>query len=82
MERPRRRFQVTIDLGTDDEKELAWALRQITEDIIDGRRSSVSGGPSSGWSYTVTETPDMTHDRYIKELNAYIINGSNVDCEG
>ena len=82
MERPQRRFQVTIELGADDDKELATALRQVCEDIIGGQRGSVSGGPSSGWVYKVIERTDMTHDRYIEELNRYINNGSNVDCEG
>ena len=71
-ERPRRRFHVDIHVGADDAKELAFALRQIAEDIVDGRKNSTCGGPSSGWWYTVIENPEMTHERYMAEVHRYI----------
>lgn len=32
----------------------------------------VSGGYNSSWAFIVTEKPDMTHDRYFEELDAYL----------
>jgi hypothetical protein len=34
--------------------------------------SSISGGYSSSSAYTVTQKPDMTHDAYFAELEAYL----------
>lgn len=49
--------QIEIEISTRPEGEIPF---------------DVSGGPDSNWAFTVTEKPDMTHDRYFEELNAYL----------
>jgi len=73
MERPKRAYQFSIEVGADTPEEMAWAIKQIASDIRENINcGTVSGGPSSGWSITLSHTPEKTHDQYIEELKTYL----------
>ena len=71
-DRPRRRFDALIRIGADSKEELVRAIEQIAFDVDRGSTSCVSGGPDSGWSVTVSEYPEMTHDAYFAAVEAWL----------
>lgn len=66
--RPRRRWEVTLNLSADSWDELSTALRNIAVQLqLDGERdflSIVSGGYNSGYILQGTRDDSWTHDRY------------------
>lgn len=74
MERPHRAYEIDIHIGADDWKSALWQIRDVLRHIEDhGEECSlVSGGSDSGATVTITKRPEMTHDRYFADLNAYL----------
>lgn len=71
---PERRMQLTLDMYADDRDSLATALRRLADKVeIDqiGPGEGASGGWSDGYSYRITEDPDMTGDRFRAELEEW-----------
>lgn len=71
---PKRRFEVQIVIGGDTWPDVLDRLQDLLLHIGDHGPacSSVSGGYVSGHWVQVTEHPEMTHDRYVAELDAYL----------
>lgn len=76
-DKPHRQYEVELHISADDHDELIRALHQLTfmferGDIEDSTHTGVSGG--WGWGHTLNMRVDreMTHDRYMDELNAYL----------
>lgn len=75
---PRRRVVCTIELGADSWQEAAAALDNIAFRLHEARErkeeivSVTSGGPSSGWTLDADEKPEITHESYIKEIEAWL----------
>lgn len=71
-----RRWKLVGKFEADTWEELIGLLRSVEFDLSTRQPaempSSVSGGYGSNWVYTITEKPDMTHDKYFEELNAYL----------
>lgn len=72
-----RRWKFVGKIEADEWEGLIAALRSITFDVH--RRTAgevpfvvISGGYDSNYAFTVTEKPDMTHDKYFEELDAYL----------
>lgn len=74
VERPRRRFELSIEIGGD-----TWG--DVVVDLLDLARhierhgpecKSVMGGPSCGHIVTIVERAEMTPERYREQLDAYL----------
>ncbi len=75
MERPTRKYQLSISIGGDDFQYVISMLNQITVDIErhgDATYESYSGGYSGNNSVKLAINPDMTHDDYFAALEAYL----------
>ncbi len=75
MDKPRRRFVMTLELGADSMDALRGDLRSIlwSLDGIEERPwSSLSGGPATGHILKIEFDPAMTHESYHERLQAYL----------
>lgn len=74
MERPHRAFELDIHIGGDTWDEVIRDLKYLAEHVEDHGPtcSSVCGGPSGNHIVTVTRHPDMTHERYHEQNDAYL----------
>lgn len=74
MEKPARRFRLDLFIEADTMEQLSSALFNLSTraDREELSASGVSGGYSSGYVYTLTDNPEMTHDRYVACLNEYL----------
>lgn len=70
---PERRFVFKLNLGADDRRAIIGALRHI-EFLISSEQMTTgcSGGYDCGYDYELRENPEMTHDRFFNELQAYL----------
>lgn len=70
---PMRAFRLTLKLEADDRTELAWALRNMADQIEREQLTvGVSGGPHSGAIYELLADPTQTHERYFREVQEYL----------
>lgn len=71
-----RRWKFVGKIEADTWDELVGLLRSIEFDLSTRSEgelpSSVLGGDGGNWIFTVTEKPDMTHDKYFELLNQYL----------
>ena len=75
MDTPKRRHTVKITLQADTWEDIEFLLQQIEYDILTHQPGNIriaSGSPTGGYSIEDELRPEMDHDRYIKELNAYL----------
>jgi hypothetical protein len=74
MSRPQRAYTLSIEIGADTWDDVVRDLRELAGHVPDHGPTcaSVSGSPSGGHIVTVKHRPDMTHDRYMAELEAYL----------
>jgi len=77
IEKPeQRRWKFVGKIEADSWEDLLRGLDTIQFDLSNRNDQeipfSVSGGYDSNWAFTVTEKPDMTHDKYFEELDAYL----------
>lgn len=72
--RPRRAFVLEIEIGGDTWDDVMRNFHELAEHIPEHgpECSSVSGSPSCGHHVIVTHSPEMTHERYIQDLEAWI----------
>ena len=71
---PRRRLELSLTIGADTLEDLHDALQQFATDLlIDNREEHIraSGGWRSGYSSTLTVDPEMTGDRYRREVQEW-----------
>lgn len=72
MNAPERQHTLLLKLSADSREELVHALTQIAIEADRGQDAGVaiSGGP--GYSFVMQRhvNPDMTHDKYFKQLEA------------
>lgn len=73
-ERPHRAYELDIHVGGDTWYDVMRNLEELADHIPDHGPacSSASGSPSCGHSVTVTHRPEMTHEKYIEALTAYL----------
>lgn len=74
MDRPKRRYTLTIEIGADTWDDVIDDLRHTSQHIEDHGPScqSVMGGSCGGHIVTVLQNPEMTHEKYMAELDAYL----------
>jgi hypothetical protein len=75
MDKPRRRIEAKLTISADDWDAFCGALKSIRRDIsIHGAlsKSSVSGGYDRGWIIECSERPEITHDSWLADLDAYL----------
>lgn len=72
--RPKRRFVVRIEVGGDTWEDTQRLVAEVLEHVHDhGQHCSlVHGGPRAGAFVEIKEAPEMTHERYHAELEAYL----------
>lgn len=73
-DKPKRAVEVTLRIGADDWASVRDDLDHLLYRLVaEGElRSSIKGGDSSGYILDVELHPEMTHDRYHAELDAYL----------
>lgn len=80
---PRRAHQLAVQVGADTVEDLAWSLRRLAEGVERGELTrGCSGGPSCGWTYEYRHDPEMTHERYFAEVDAYLARDTDRNLEG
>lgn len=69
-----RRHEVAIRIGGDTWEDVVSALHNILfiADSEGPGHDSVSGGPSFGYIFVDQEHPEVTHDSYFEEVDAWI----------
>lgn len=74
MPRPKRAFELEIRIGGDTWEDVLAHVRDLLPHIEDHGLAcnSVSGSPSAYHSVEITQRPEMTHERFIKELDEHI----------
>ncbi len=76
MEKPKRKFVLTLTVSADDKHELIRALQAIAADLRYGSIEERHGSSDIGklghsFNFTVDHNPEMDHDRYDKDLSAW-----------
>ena len=74
VEGPKRCYELTIRIGSDDWEGVAQDLQWLAQHIPDHgpECDSCMGGGSHGHTVTVVHRPEMTHERYFAELETYL----------
>jgi hypothetical protein len=78
MEEPKRKYQMTFKIGADSWDEILSSMDNFTLEMkmyhpnLDRNHNGVSGSPVAGYSYDVIVDPDMTHDKYFEQIDAYL----------
>lgn len=74
LETPKRRFELELHVSGDAWEDVTSTLRDLFPHIEEHGPccDSVSGGPSRGHWVQVTERPEMTHEKYVSELDVYL----------
>ena len=74
-DRPHRAFEIDIHIGADTWEDAAREIARVLSHVVEhGQQCSLaSGGPSSGASVTIRHRPEMTHDKYFEQLDAYLV---------
>ena len=69
-----RRHEVAIRIGADSWADVISALNQLLyiADTEGPGHDLVSGGPTSGYVFVDQTSPDITHDSYFAEVDAWI----------
>ncbi len=72
--RPHRAFELDIHIGGDTWEDVMRNFHELADHIPEHGPacSSVSGSPSCGHTVSVTQRPEMTHEKYIEALRVYI----------
>lgn len=73
-DKPHRAFELEITIGGDTWADVLRDVRDLASHIPEHGPAcnSVSGGPGGNHIVTVRVDETMTHDRYFKELDAYL----------
>jgi hypothetical protein len=69
---PKRRFELTLEIGADTMEELQMLLDHFERLIAKGNIANISGGYGSGGSYRIEERPLQTHEQWQKDLDEHI----------
>jgi hypothetical protein len=73
MEKPKRAFEVKIEIGADDWEGVVHNVRHLAFEMESrGHRELFCGGSSSSYSLQCEHRPEMDHDRYHKALKEYL----------
>lgn len=74
MKPPRRKYELKVKIGADSWGDLTYELKYLLSHILDHgpQCNSVSGGSNTNHIVEISCNEEMTHDKYIKELNAYL----------
>lgn len=81
MDKPKRKYEMQLTMGADDLPSLRGMLNTLIYDLARLEDSDVekvnpyhaiSGGYSGNHSIEIRIQPDMDHDKYMDQLNAYI----------
>lgn len=71
---PHRRYTVEIKIGADTWEDVKRSLDQIAFDLHgreDGAIDKTSGAPSAGYTVIGKQDPEMTHERYFADVEAW-----------
>lgn len=70
---PMRALRLTLKLEADDRRELAYALRNMADQVEREELTvGVSGSPHSGAIYELLADPTQTHERYFRDVQEYL----------
>lgn len=65
---PHRRFTAEIRVSADSLEDLQRALLELSH----APKDSTMGGPTMGYTCKLSEDPEMTHEKYFAEVEAYL----------
>lgn len=76
---PVRQHDLIMRVGADSVEELAWALRQFADEALRSGISAhgCSGSPSVGYLFSYRDNPEMSHDRYFREVDEWLARGES-----
>jgi hypothetical protein len=70
---PRRAFELELKIGADSRRDLCDFLTSfVTQLHMDQVTTGVSGGPSSGGSYSLSVDETITHDSYFAAIDQWL----------
>jgi hypothetical protein len=75
---PRRRIRLYLEAGADSWDEVDSVLRQVALTVVEAQYGgaasidSTSGAPSAGYRVTADEDPDVTHESYFRDVDAWL----------
>lgn len=70
---PMRALRLTLKMEADNRPELAWAMRNMADQIEREELTvGVSGGPHSGAIYELLHDPAQTHENYFAQVREYL----------
>lgn len=74
MGKPQRMFQLTLTIGADSLEELRDRFDGLIETVRGIRTTyfSMEAGPNSSSITRLVFDPNMTHDKYIEELEKHL----------
>ena len=79
MEKPRRRYKLTLDLEFDTSDDFNTAWHSIEFDLHLKQKNNrlgdvniASGGVTAGWNLTVNEDASMNTEKYHCQINEYL----------
>jgi len=85
-EGPHRAFEIVVKVGADEWPRLVGEVQRLATHIEDHgvECGMVTGGPDVGGYVQIVQRPEMTHERYIAELEAHLakLRGSTPEHEG
>jgi hypothetical protein len=68
-----RALRLTLKMEADNRPELAWAMRNMADQIEREELTvGVSGGPYSGAIYELLHDPAQTHENYFAQVQEYL----------
>lgn len=72
MTPPRRAFVLKLELGADTRDDMVKELEQIARRILmDDMTTGVLGGPTTGYTYSLSVDETITHDDYFCAIEAW-----------
>lgn len=70
---PRRAHEIILQAGADTAERLAAELRLFADRVERGEiTTGAIGGPDAGTMYSYVHRPEMTHERFFRDLNAWL----------
>lgn len=75
MDKPNRRYEMTLTLGADSIRDIQGALKSIIfdlEKVEDRPHFAVSGGPDSSYTLEIKFYPEQSHDHYFEQITEFL----------
>lgn len=72
MLQPKRAVVIKIEVGADSMESAGDLVEHFLGNMRDGSDSTICGGVDAGGHYAIERRPEMTHDHYRQQLDAFL----------